>query len=62
MAAKFNNNRPFKFRNRGKLSELDDKGRRFVKEDEAYYFWNTSLNDETNKDKHSPELKKEKND
>jgi len=48
MAAKFIDNRPFQFRNLGKSFELEDKGRRFVKEDEVYYFWNTSLTDEKN--------------
>ncbi|GAL86364.1 hypothetical protein MYP_3593 [Sporocytophaga myxococcoides] len=60
MAAKFSNNRPFKFRNPGKSSELEDKGRRFVKEDEVYYFWNTSFNYESNKINNLPESKSKK--
>ncbi|MBO9701730.1 MAG: hypothetical protein J7604_16105 [Sporocytophaga sp.] len=60
MAAKFINNRPFQFRNLGKSFELEDKGRRFVKEDEVYYFWNTSLNDETSTKNDLPNLKNKK--
>ncbi len=60
MAAKFINNRPFKFRNPGKSFELEEKSRRFVKEDEAYYFWNTSLRYETDKNNDLQELKNKK--
>jgi hypothetical protein len=46
MAAKFVKNRPFQFRNHGKPHEGNgDKGRRFVKEEEGYYYWNTSLDE-----------------
>ncbi|WP_028978402.1 hypothetical protein [Sporocytophaga myxococcoides] len=60
MAAKFINNRPFQFRNLGKSFELEDKGRRFVKEDEVYYFWNTSLRDESVQNNDLPDLKNKK--
>ena len=61
MAAKFINNRPFQFRNLGKSNELKDRGRRFVKKDEVYYFWNTSLKDETDQKRDLQDSKNNKN-
>lgn len=60
MAAKFINNRPFQFRNLGKSCDLEDKARRFVKEDESYYFWNTSLSFEPDIKNNLAELKSKK--
>ncbi|MCR6642767.1 MAG: hypothetical protein NVV82_28200 [Sporocytophaga sp.] len=60
MAAKFINNRPFQFRNLGKSVELEDRGRRFVKEDEVYYFWTTSLKDETDQKRDFQDSKNKK--
>ncbi len=61
MAAKFINNRPFQFRNPGKSHESEDRGRRFVVEDEVHYFWNTSLKNETDQKRDLRDSKNKKN-